>query len=211
MAASGTTAGPAAPAGPAGPAAPAGPATRPRPASPAGIQAAPAALVRDFVNTLDVESGEEQLQSPRELARWLRDRGLPAGRSVTDADLSAALALREGLRAELRAHHDNAGAPARGHLDQVMAAYPLRVSVRTGTPELEPVGSGTSAGLARIVAAVAESHADRTWQRLKVCAESTCQWAFVDTSKNQSRSWCSMRVCGNRAKTKAYRARHGQA
>jgi predicted RNA-binding Zn ribbon-like protein len=176
-----------------------------------GSQAGPAALVRDFVNTLDVQSGDEQLQSPAALAGWLLDRGLPAGRPVTGADLSAALALREGLRAELREHHDKTGVPPRSHLDQVMAAYPLRVSVRTGTPELEPVGGGTSAGLARIVAAVAESHADRTWQRLKVCAESTCQWAFVDTSKNQSRSWCSMRVCGNRAKTKAYRARQGQA
>jgi predicted RNA-binding Zn ribbon-like protein len=31
--------------------------------------------------------------------------------------------------------------------------------------------------------------------------------AFHDTSKNQSRQWCSMRVCGNRQKTRAYRRR----
>ncbi|MGW2158652.1 CGNR zinc finger domain-containing protein [Nonomuraea sp. NPDC001699] len=35
----------------------------------------------------------------------------------------------------------------------------------------------------------------------------TCQRAFIDTSGNRSRSWCSMRVCADRTKTRAYRAR----
>ncbi|NUS05253.1 MAG: CGNR zinc finger domain-containing protein [Nonomuraea sp.] len=45
------------------------------------------------------------------------------------------------------------------------------------------------------------------WDRLKVCAEGMCQRAFIDSSRNRSRSWCSMRVCGNRTETRAYRAR----
>lgn len=36
--------------------------------------------------------------------------------------------------------------------------------------------------------------------RVKVCASSTCGWLFLDTSKNKSRRWCSMEVCGNREK-----------
>ncbi|MGH2778535.1 MAG: CGNR zinc finger domain-containing protein, partial [Actinomycetota bacterium] len=32
--------------------------------------------------------------------------------------------------------------------------------------------------------------------------------AFYDHSKNRSGKWCTMRVCGNRAKTRAYRERH---
>ncbi|MGH3402508.1 MAG: CGNR zinc finger domain-containing protein [Streptosporangiaceae bacterium] len=171
-----------------------------------------AMLVRDFVNTLDIDAGDDQLDSPTALAAWLRHRGLTANRSATPAELRAALELREGLRAELRGHHNLADGHPRAarqvRLDQLMSDYPLRVTLRTGTPELEAAGRNAHAGLARIVAAVASSHSDRTWHRLKVCAASTCQWAFLDTSRNQSRAWCAMRVCGNRAKTRTYRARH---
>ncbi|MGJ3262327.1 MAG: CGNR zinc finger domain-containing protein [Salinarimonas sp.] len=36
--------------------------------------------------------------------------------------------------------------------------------------------------------------------RVKVCGSSSCQWLFLDTSKNNSRRWCRMDVCGNREK-----------
>jgi predicted RNA-binding Zn ribbon-like protein len=176
----------------------------------AGAPARPGEIVRDFVNTLDVDTGQDELTSPAALAGWLREHGLAAARSATEDDLRAAAGLREGLRAALRAHQAGADATAPAGLDQLMADYPLRVSLRSGTPELQPAGSGARAGLGGIVAAVAASHADGSWLRLKVCAESTCEWAFVDTSRNQSRSWCSMSVCGNRAKTKAYRTRQKQ-
>ncbi len=173
----------------------------------AGAPARPSELVRDFVNTLEADTGQDELTSAAALASWLREHGLTTAHSATEADLRAAVALREGLRAALRAHHAGAEAPASAGLDQLMADYPLLLSLRSGTPELQPAGSGVQAGLGRIVAAVAASHADGSWPRLKVCAESTCEWAFVDTSRNQSRSWCSMSVCGNRAKIKAYRTR----
>ena len=50
--------------------------------------------------------------------------------------------------------------------------------------------------------------ADGSWQRLKACRASDCQWAFVDTARNHSRSWCSMASCGNREKARAFRERH---
>jgi predicted RNA-binding Zn ribbon-like protein len=34
------------------------------------------------------------------------------------------------------------------------------------------------------------------------CLSSTCQWLFLDTSKNHSRRWCDMKVCGNRMKAR---------
>ncbi|MBC6461609.1 CGNR zinc finger domain-containing protein, partial [Actinomadura sp. HBU206391] len=74
-------------------------------------------------------------------------------------------------------------------------------------PALVPATGGVSAGLGRIAAAIMECAADGSWERLKACQEDTCRWAFMDTSKNRSRAWCSMRVCGNRTKTRAYRAR----
>ncbi|GAA2909968.1 CGNR zinc finger domain-containing protein [Streptosporangium fragile] len=105
------------------------------------------------------------------------------------------------------AHGGHAAPPEVPEAARVFAAIPLRVALTPGGPVLEPVETGVPGGLARIVAAVMGTHADGMWPRLKVCTESTCQWAFVDSSKNRSRSWCSMRVCGNRTKTRAYRAR----
>jgi predicted RNA-binding Zn ribbon-like protein len=46
---------------------------------------------------------------------------------------------------------------------------------------------------------------ERVLARCKVCPD--CQWLFVDQSKNQSRLWCDMAVCGNRAKARAHYAR----
>ncbi len=43
--------------------------------------------------------------------------------------------------------------------------------------------------------------------RVKQCAGRGCSWLFLDTSKNGSRRWCEMEVCGSRAKARAYYAR----
>lgn len=156
-----------------------------------------AETVRDFLNTYDVESDADELASPAELAVWLREHGLTGpGDRACDDDLATAVALREGLRAVLR------GDPAE------LPVLPLRVTAGDvgragGRPRLAPIDHGVRGALAAIAAATAGA----SWDRLKVCAEVTCQWAFLDASRNRSRSWCSMRVCGNRTKTRAYRAR----
>ena len=182
-----------------------------------------AELLRDFVNTYDVEDDADELTSPAALAAWLRGRALisgddladddrAAGDRACDDDLAAAVALREGLRAALRHNHDRAasietpaGPPP--ELAERLAALPLRVTLAGGAPALEPIEGGVRGGLARLAAAIVEAHATGMWPRLKVCVEHSCEWAFIDSSKNRSRSWCSMKVCGNRTKTRAYRAR----
>lgn len=47
--------------------------------------------------------------------------------------------------------------------------------------------------------------------RIKQCAGNHCGWLFFDATKNNSRCWCDMSVCGNRSKIKAMRARKRQA
>lgn len=49
---------------------------------------------------------------------------------------------------------------------------------------------------------------DRTAQ-VRTCDVDTCRWLFLDTSKNHSRRWCNMRVCGNRVKARRFQARRG--
>ncbi len=78
----------------------------------------------------------------------------------------------------------------------------------SGRLELEPLGTGIAAPLGRLLAIVVEAQAAGTWARLKACPAEDCHWAFYDASRNRSRTWCSMQGCGNRAKARAYRARH---
>jgi predicted RNA-binding Zn ribbon-like protein len=46
---------------------------------------------------------------------------------------------------------------------------------------------------------------------LRECGARTCRWMFVDRSKNHSRRWCDMKVCGNRVKVRKFYRRKRQA
>ena len=172
----------------------------------------PSALLVDFANTLDIDGDvtTELIGTPDELGRWLAEHGLlSACAVVTGDDVLTALALRNGLRAVMASHHDGATTPdaALGPLESAAGELSLRVAFSGGRPHLVPMGEDVPRALGAILVAVEEAAAEGTWPRLKLCQASTCQVAFHDTSKNQSRQWCSMRVCGNRQKTRAYRRR----
>src|SRR3954454_828246 len=148
-----------------------------------------ALLLRDFVNTYDVDCDIDEFGAPSDLSGWLAERGLTPPRTRADeSDLAAAVALREGLRAAMLGHHEDVTPEPSAELDRVLAALPLRVSL--DGPMLVPMRGGVRGGLAALAAAVVGSVADGDWPRLKACREGTCQWAFLDTSKNRSRSWC---------------------
>ena len=44
-------------------------------------------------------------------------------------------------------------------------------------------------------------------ERIRACGVETCRWLFLDTSKNHTRRWCNMKVCGNRMKARRFQAR----
>jgi predicted RNA-binding Zn ribbon-like protein len=91
------------------------------------------------------------------------------------------------------------------------AARRARVRLRfdgRGDSALEPEAAGIDGALGRLLAIVHASIADGTWIRLKACRDRTCEWAFYDRTRNHSRAWCDMQICGNRAKARAYRRRH---
>jgi predicted RNA-binding Zn ribbon-like protein len=46
--------------------------------------------------------------------------------------------------------------------------------------------------------------------QLRSCASDTCRWLFLDTSKNHTRRWCDMKVCGNRMKARRFHARQAE-
>ncbi|HEU4492350.1 MAG TPA: CGNR zinc finger domain-containing protein [Jiangellales bacterium] len=168
-----------------------------------------AEIIRAFVNTRDLEDGTEALADGAALTAWLGEQGLsPPGAAAGDGDAALARELREALRDLLTARHDDAVEPAaQRRLDALAADLPLRVDFAGQLPALAPLGAGSRAGLAGVLAAVGHAAADGSWPRLKVCPADDCRWAFYDTSRNRSRTWCSMQVCGNRTKTRAYRSR----
>jgi predicted RNA-binding Zn ribbon-like protein len=165
------------------------------------------ALIQRFVNTADREAGTDDLGDPEALAAWLAAAGLaPAGERVDEAARERVVDLREALRALLLANHG--GAPDAGAVATLDGAGRLAVAFDAeGRAELVPAEGGVDGVAGALLAIVARAQADGTWPRLKACPADSCGWAFYDRSRNRSRTWCAMSVCGNRAKARSYRAR----
>jgi predicted RNA-binding Zn ribbon-like protein len=168
-------------------------------------------LIRDFVNTYNVESSAEGLDSPAALVRWLAGRGLAGPRvRATAADVDDAIAVREALRTLLleNNHIPVETGSAAETLDRAGRRAGLAVRFAPdGRWQAEPGSGGVAGALGRILGAAAEAMASTEWVRLKACRAETCHWAFIDQARNRSRSWCSMGVCGNRQKARRYRER----
>jgi predicted RNA-binding Zn ribbon-like protein len=169
-------------------------------------------LVRAFVNTVDIEQDAEEFDSPAALTAWLvANRLAPRGAvSATAADLRHAVELREALRAVLLAHNGGAHVPPAVADTLDAAAVRARVRLHFGdgaAAHLEPEAEGVDAALGRLLSIVHSAMAQGTWPRLKACRDHACEWAFYDHTKNRSGAWCNMRVCGNRAKARAFRQR----
>lgn len=163
-------------------------------------------LIIDFANTVDVDEGTDDLVTRAELTDFLHSAGVLDGRPrASEQEVALAREFRAGVRTALVHNHDDV-TEAVDDLDRVLARLPMRLRWSDGDPSLEPVDSGVPGALARIAIAVTAAHADGSWSRMKICPDSTCQWAYYDASKNRSRNWCGS-TCGNKAKTRAYRAR----
>jgi predicted RNA-binding Zn ribbon-like protein len=153
-------------------------------------KAAPEPLlqVQQFLNSVDLENEVDWLPA------WLDERGL-------DSELERARALRHALRSLAIAN--NGPAPEAAAVEVVNAA----------AARLEPqVDAGGSVRIAsdgdaldQVLACAFAAMLDGSWARLKACRN--CHWSFYDYSPNRSATWCSMQLCGNRSKTRAYRRR----
>jgi predicted RNA-binding Zn ribbon-like protein len=55
--------------------------------------------------------------------------------------------------------------------------------------------------------AAADMMISERMEQLRTCSADACRWIFLDTSKNHSRRWCDMKVCGNRMKARRFQAR----
>ncbi|MFE9765845.1 CGNR zinc finger domain-containing protein [Streptomyces sp. NPDC005808] len=155
------------------------------------------ALVEALVNTVDLESGTDKLDTAEGRARF----------GIAEEELPAARELRESLRAVCLAHAGHPPHRAVTPLDELLAAAPLLVTVSAadGSAALSPAHPASLAS--RVASAIAEALVEGTWPRLKACEAPTCHWAYYDRSPAGRGRWCSMSVCGARAKMRRYRAK----
>ncbi len=187
----------------------------------AGVATPPALIrVEDFLNTLDERrferrgrrhAGGDALVTEADLAAWLVGRGLLSpGEPVDRESFELALALRRALRGALAAR---AGQQQKTETDldaaAVLRSLPLRLELDPGgEAALRPAEAGARGAVAGLAADIAVAAAAGVWPRLKMCGHGDCRWVFYDGSRNGRGRWCAMDVCGNRAKTHAYRQRH---
>lgn len=168
--------------------------------------------VRAFVNTHELDRGEDHVGTPEALGSWLVKHGLLAqGETVDAAGYARALRLREALRRLGRANHDLRPDPAAAaEVDAIAAGCHLVVRWgEDGTARLEAEGPGVDGALGRLLAIAFASTVKGTWTRFKVCSNDSCRWAFYDLSKNRSGRFCGT-ACGNAVNARAYRRRKAE-
>jgi predicted RNA-binding Zn ribbon-like protein len=178
----------------------------------------------DFANSLDVRhfvhhgvqhAQSDELTGPRELGAWMGKRGLASTAArITPAMFETALQLRTDVRTYLGCDPAERRGNARvaGLLNKAFRQFPLVAEAR-GERGFALRGSRDDAlaGLSAVVAELYDGAIQGTLDRLKTCAAEECRRVFYDRSKPATRRWCMSTLCGNRIKTRTYRARHRNA
>jgi len=183
------------------------------------------AVCLDFINTLDdrfTNQPKELLESYMDLARFGEDAGIvepslahrlieTGYRSPKAAQvLASAIAMREAMFAVFNAIINKQPVPAaplmklNGYVQS--AAQHARLAQTSAGFEwcFDALPPGLDAPLWPIARSAADLLASDEVAYVRACASETCQWMFLDTSKNHQRRWCDMTKCGNRAKFRRF-------
>jgi predicted RNA-binding Zn ribbon-like protein len=183
------------------------------------------ALCLDFVNTINSRLYPEHdyLLHYSDLAGWANKAGILSrlqtnqlqkqGKQDAEAAenaLQRAQALRE-LFFRLFSNSANGAEPNRKDLETFIASYADAIShgqfLKTGNRYTTSwnVDEAFDAMLWPVVHSAGELLLSDELHQVKKCPG--CGWLFLDTSKNQSRRWCSMNTCGARDKMRRYHKR----
>jgi predicted RNA-binding Zn ribbon-like protein len=176
----------------------------------------------DLVNTLDWRFGsrgaQELLTSYHDLVQFTRQskvlaNGPGASKNAGARALKSCIELREALADILYARLDRrpSSALARRRLERFFQEARLHQSLYWSESErLEWQLPSARSQAALPVWALALSAADLMTSddadRIRACDNPECRWLFLDTSKNHTRRWCDMKLCGNRMKARRFKA-----
>jgi predicted RNA-binding Zn ribbon-like protein len=186
-------------------------------------------LALDFINTSSGRGGTKHLEHllrPEHVVLWARHANfLPTsdGEAVeravaADAKLSArlfkrAIELREAIHAICSALATSM-APQAAEVDRLRRSHAECVACARLAPigaafvwSWDPAGSPVEAILGPITLSALTLLTQADLSRVKQCRGDHCGWIFFDTTKNKSRRWCEMEVCGNRAKQRRLQGR----
>ena len=162
------------------------------------------ALALDVANSVilrfDSSKRRDRFADPEEISRFAIAAEQLSGERQTfgcldvmsNARVPMFLELREAIDRYFR--HSLENRASRSDLADLLEliAHTLRNSEPDKTQSLD---AATAYSALRLISAPEKD-------RLKICAH--CQWLFLDKSKNRSRIWCDMTVCGNRVKARLH-------
>jgi len=152
----------------------------------------------------------DELATAEAAAEWLRNHELLGASDSIDRDALVQLTeFRELLRALAVANaHGERGEEALRDLSVLVADVAVvAASDGKGALELQPTGAGAKQAIGRLLVSLYDAMHDGSWKRLKRCPGVGCPFTFYDSSRNRTSVWCSMSVCGNRAKVRNYQQR----
>ncbi|MFT4307412.1 MAG: CGNR zinc finger domain-containing protein [Microbacterium sp.] len=170
----------------------------------------PLRLIQDLANSFDLESGRESLVGLHDLDAFARSHGMDDVRFSLE-DLDRVRLLRDALRecCVANAGHEPDPSGLR-FLNDTFARVSMNLVIASdGAATLMATGPRSDFDLlaTRVQDAIYRADAQGTWPRLKACESEICRWVYYDNSPSGRSRWCTMSVCGSRAKMRAYRAR----
>ena len=156
---------------------------------------------------------QDMLEDRAWLSAWVQHWQLPVALPPDPLALAALRALRALLRRMVVSLATEQPMPEAQleELNTFLALTPVQQQVQRFPGGVRLVSLPLQANWMGMVTQVAASWADllsRTeFDRLKVCANPSCHWVFLDQSHNLSRRWCRQWACGNLMKVRQFRAR----
>ena len=167
----------------------------------------------ELLNTYDdlLEFSEQSMLLTARQAQRLRRVSSPAAAKTVQSTRD----LREAISEILYAITDARTPPvdAIKKLDQHIQKAQAKRKLRWSRSRFDLSWPGAEPDAQLPLWLLAQSAADlltgETMQRLRSCDNPECRWLFLDTSKNHTRRWCDMKICGNRMKARRFKAQHG--
>jgi len=183
-------------------------------------------LCLDFINTLSWrgrQEPDELLNTYRDLVVWSRHINILADKDVemltrkaerhpseAKKAISSAIELREAIYSIFSSMVEGTALPKKdlatfnNYLSRAMMSSQIIETEDGFSWETRRDKNKLDWMLNPIVRSAAEILVSDQARKVKECGDKACRWLFLDSSRNQSRRWCAMKDCGNRAKARRF-------
>ncbi len=187
------------------------------------------ALCLDFANTVDerpTAAPKERLGTYADLVSWGAQSGALGREEAAALRRRAARSPAEAGRALARAREVREAifsifadrAIGRRPRQEALVVLEAALPGALGRLRIVPAGEGFAWGWRRdeealdamlwpVIRSAADLLTSGDLPRVRRCASPTCAWLFLDRSRNGTRRWCDMTVCGNREKARRFHRR----